>query len=331
MNAPTSGGGKAGEYTRESGFLAFYEICEMLKNGATYKWDEEQKVPYLLDGDQWVGFDDERSIRIKTKWLLENDYAGAMVWTVDMDDFSGKCSGRKYPLIEVMGEELIGRPKAPSNLDAIIMKASSNAAIKVSVPKNEINVINDKFIQRPTSSPISTNEFPENSDEETNARIVCYYTNWSNKRPGIGKFEPDHLDPNLCTHIIFAFANLNDDFKISATEETDETKGTEKGLYDRVLGLKSKNPNLKVMIAVGGWMMGPTPFKQLTENTYRQTLFIFNAIEFLRKKGFDGLDICWEFPRGTEDKEKYVSLIKVLMILSFDSFKTIFESYFNYL
>ncbi|CAG2174143.1 unnamed protein product [Oppiella nova] len=311
MNAPTSGGGKAGEFSRESGFLAFYEICEMMKNGATYIWDDEQKVPYLVDGDQWVGFDDERSIRVKTKWLLENDYAGAMVWTVDMDDFTGKCSGRKYPLIEVMGEELIGRPKSTSNLESIVQKASSNPLIKVSVPNTESNIIHEKPDLTPTTSDsIKSNALA--NDDETNARIVCYYTNWSNKRPGIGKFEPEHLDPTLCTHIIFAFANLNSEFKISPSEESDETHGSQTGLYDRVLAIKAKNPNLKVMIAVGGWMMGPTPFKQLTENTYRQTLFIFNAIEFLRKKGFDGLDICWEFPRGAEDKEKYVSLIKEL-------------------
>lgn len=38
MNAPTSGGGTAGEFTKESGFLAFYEICQMMKEGATYFW-----------------------------------------------------------------------------------------------------------------------------------------------------------------------------------------------------------------------------------------------------------------------------------------------------
>lgn len=64
-----------------------------LQNGATYFWDDEQKVPYAVHGDQWVGFDDERSIRLKMKWILENGYGGAMVWTVDMDDFTGGCSG----------------------------------------------------------------------------------------------------------------------------------------------------------------------------------------------------------------------------------------------
>ncbi len=77
----------------------------MLKNGATYVWDDEMKVPYAFAGDQWVGFDDERSIRNKMRWLKNNSYAGAMVWTVDMDDFTGTiCGGNvKYPLVSAIG------------------------------------------------------------------------------------------------------------------------------------------------------------------------------------------------------------------------------------
>lgn len=103
-NAPATGGGKQGEYTKESGFLAYYEICEMLLNGAVYVWDEEMKAPYMVDGDQWIGFDDERSIRHKMGWIKENGYGGAMAWTVDMDDFTGNvCGGNvKYPLIGAM-------------------------------------------------------------------------------------------------------------------------------------------------------------------------------------------------------------------------------------
>ena len=142
-------------------------------------------------------------------------------------------------------------------------------------------------------------------------RIVCYLTNWSHKRPGQGQFNPEDLDPFLCTHVIYAFANLNSEFKLIPSEPSDESSDGKPGLYDRVLALKSKNPNLKISLAVGGWMMGPTPFKTLTESAYRQTLFTFNVIEFLRKKGFDGLDVCWEFPRGAEDKERYSKLLKV--------------------
>lgn len=79
-NSPATSGGKEGVYTKESGFLAYYEICEMLNNGAVYVWDEEMKVPYMVDGDQWVGFDDERAIRNKMQWIKTGGYGGAMVW-----------------------------------------------------------------------------------------------------------------------------------------------------------------------------------------------------------------------------------------------------------
>lgn len=76
----------------------------MLLNGAVYVWDDEMKVPYLVDGDQWVGFDDERAIRNKMHWIKSNGFGGAMVWTIDMDDFKGEvCGGNvKYPPIGAM-------------------------------------------------------------------------------------------------------------------------------------------------------------------------------------------------------------------------------------
>jgi len=80
------------------------QVCDMLRAGASYIWDDEMKVPYLVQDDQWVGFDDERSIRHKMGWIKDNGFAGAMVWTVDMDDFTGTiCGGGvKYPLIGAM-------------------------------------------------------------------------------------------------------------------------------------------------------------------------------------------------------------------------------------
>lgn len=77
----------------------------MLRSGkASYAWDDEMQVPYFIMGDQWVGFDDERAIRNKMHWIKKNNFGGAMVWTLDMDDFTGTVCGNnvKNPLIGAM-------------------------------------------------------------------------------------------------------------------------------------------------------------------------------------------------------------------------------------
>lgn len=42
------------------------QICEKIeKDGWTEAWQDEHKVPYAYKNDQWVGFDNERSVEIK--------------------------------------------------------------------------------------------------------------------------------------------------------------------------------------------------------------------------------------------------------------------------
>ena len=68
IGAPATGGGKAGEFTGEEGFLAYYEVCDYLhQDNVTLVWDNEQQVPFAYRQDQWVGFDDERSLKTKVR------------------------------------------------------------------------------------------------------------------------------------------------------------------------------------------------------------------------------------------------------------------------
>lgn len=68
IGAPASGGGNSGKYTSEAGFMSFYEICDFLhEDNVTLVWDNEQQVPFAYRDNQWVGFDDERSLKTKVE------------------------------------------------------------------------------------------------------------------------------------------------------------------------------------------------------------------------------------------------------------------------
>lgn len=41
--------------------------------------------------------------------------------------------------------------------------------------------------------------------------VVCYIGTWSVYRPGAGSFSLDNFDPSLCTHVIYAFAGLDEE------------------------------------------------------------------------------------------------------------------------
>ncbi|XP_053106421.1 chitinase-3-like protein 1 isoform X2 [Hemicordylus capensis] len=136
-------------------------------------------------------------------------------------------------------------------------------------------------------------------------KLVCYFTNWSQYRESSGRFLSGDTDPNLCTHIIYAFANIKDN-QLVHTEWNDDTT------YADVNNLKRSNPNLKTLLSVGGYLLGAEPFSNLT-SPRRRSDFIISAMQFLRTKNFDGLDLAWHSPKYS-DKSRLADLVKDLSI-----------------
>lgn len=60
----------------------------------------------------------------------------------------------------------------------------------------------------------------------------------------------------------------------------------------------------------GGWSFGTQKFKDMSATRYARQTFIYSAIPFLRARGFNGLDLDWEYPKGPEDKKNFVLLLK---------------------
>jgi chitinase len=48
----------------------------------------------------------------------------------------------------------------------------------------------------------------------------------------------------------------------------------------------------------------------MSATRYARQTFIYSAIPFLRDRNFDGLDMDWEYPKGSDDKKNFVLLLK---------------------
>ncbi|XP_068568834.1 chitinase-3-like protein 1 [Cebidichthys violaceus] len=106
LGAPVSGPATPGPYTQQIGLWSYYETCSFLK-GTLFQWIDGQKVPYAVKGNQWVGFDNQRSYDAKVDYLKSRQLGGAAVWTLDMDDFNGQfCEQGTYLLISHLKRKL---------------------------------------------------------------------------------------------------------------------------------------------------------------------------------------------------------------------------------
>jgi chitinase len=97
----------------------------------------------------------------------------------------------------------------------------------------------------------------------------CYFANWAAKRyDNISRLTPEDIDPFLCTHINFAFAKVLESLTIAPYEE-DDLKGwtaNSKGMYERIMILKETNPDLRVLLSLGGWTHASRGFNEVSKS-----------------------------------------------------------------
>lgn len=88
------------------------------------------------------------------------------------------------------------------------------------------------FVRAGTSSYLS-------AAPGTATKIVCYFTDWSQCRPGIASYEPEDVAPCLCTHIICAFAGSARSKPSSGRTRSSRPASMASGLVSSGLGARA--------------------------------------------------------------------------------------------
>ena len=69
-------------------------------------------------------------------------------------------------------------------------------------------------------------------DDGVSGRVVmCFYTNWSQYRSIGGQFCPEDIDVSLCTHLLYAFAKIENGL-LAPYEWDDDSTPWKKGKYN---------------------------------------------------------------------------------------------------
>lgn len=65
-----------------------------------------QKVPISVKGNQWIGYDNARSVKIKAEYAEGKRLGGVMVWSLEQEDAQNVCGAGKYPLLTAIRQGL---------------------------------------------------------------------------------------------------------------------------------------------------------------------------------------------------------------------------------
>lgn len=130
--------------------------------------------------------------------------------------------------------------------------------------------------------------------------VVAYVTSWSDVIP----------DPFCMTHINYAFGHVNDTFDGVRIDNPQRLKD--------MVALKQVNPDLKVMLSVGGW--GSGRFSEMAMDRKLRRSFADDCLRVVKEFGLDGIDIDWEYPTSPaagisyspEDTGNFTMLMKDL-------------------
>lgn len=147
--------------------------------------------------------------------------------------------------------------------------------------------------------------FQQVSAQKPALNIIAYYSG--------NETSIDGYDVNKLSHIIYSFCHLKGN-----RLNVDDARDT--ATIKKLVGLKKKNPQLKVMLSLGGWG-GCKPCSEVFARSEARKEFAASVKELNDYFGTDGIDLDWEYPGipghpdhpwSTEDRPNFTSLVQEL-------------------
>lgn len=146
-------------------------------------------------------------------------------------------------------------------------------------------------------------------DQTPQKKVIIGYV------PGFrGELDEQSFDATKLTHINYAFVDVRDSLAWLTNLETDSIN------FRKLNTLKKDNPDLKILISIGGWSWSNN-FSDavLTESSRKK--FAESSVEIVNKYDLNGVDIDWEYPGlpgeegnvfRVEDKQNFTLMFKAI-------------------
>lgn len=140
--------------------------------------------------------------------------------------------------------------------------------------------------------------------QKNDIAVIAYYT---------GSDDVDSFAIEKLTHIIFSFCHLKGN-------ELNVKNARDTAMIQRLVGLKKRSSDLKVMLSLGGWGGCATCSDVFSTKKGRRE-FAKSVKEINEYFGTDGLDLDWEYPAisgfpdhrySPDDKKNFTALISKL-------------------
>ncbi|MBL8298737.1 MAG: chitinase C-terminal domain-containing protein [Rhodanobacteraceae bacterium] len=168
-------------------------------------------------------------------------------------------------------------------------------------------------------------------------RIIGYFTGWRTGVDGSPRFLANNIPWSKITHINYAFAHVDDANRLSVGNESDPQNpatglqwpgvaGAEmdpeysyKGHFNLLNKFKKQYPHVKTLVSVGGWAetggyfdangtrVASGGFYAMTVTAGNQVnqaainTFADSAVAFVRRFGFNGVDVDYEYATSMND------------------------------